>query len=76
MQLDAATLFAAVKAKLIPEDELRRLLDTCAIHDEPLLSRQPDRCSKCLKALGIDGAHTQEATRREIERMKPNYRHD
>lgn len=52
------------------------LLRTCVIHDERLVVADPPRCDKCLKALGLDGAHTQERTAEQIRRMRPNYRHD
>lgn len=52
------------------------LLRTCVIHDERLIVDNPPRCDKCLKALGIDGAHTFERTAEQIRRTRPNARRE
>lgn len=39
---------------LLDGSALRRLDGLCPIHEEPLITRRPDRCARCLEALLAD----------------------
>jgi hypothetical protein len=68
---DVEAQIAAFRLGLI---ETVDLLRTCVIHDERLIVSDPPRCARCLKALGLDGAHTHDRITEQLRRMRPNAR--